>query len=109
MVTEFFPLIGIHRNCTLRNHAMPFGPQYSFVLGKTSGSTNALQYWPAPKWPNSPQAWRKRKVVWPASTPVPNNSNSKIVFSSPYLVGVVDLAPKRVCLTLKYALPLGAN
>ena len=73
---EFFPLRGIQRNCTLRNQAIPFGPQYSFVFGNTSGSTKVLQFWPAPNWPNSPYACRKRKVVCPASTPVPNNSNS---------------------------------
>src|SRR5204863_4867953 len=105
----FFPLSGIQRNCTLRNQGMPFGPQYSFVFGNTSGSTNTLQFWPAPKCPNSPYACRRRNVVWPASAPVPNNSNSNFVISSPYLVGVDDLTPKRDCLTLKYAFPLGAN
>ena len=66
---------------------------------KASGSVNGLQYWPAANWPNSPQAWRSRNVVWPESTPVPNNSNSKMVFKSPRLVGVVVLTPSRLCRT----------
>ncbi len=66
---------------------MPFGPQYSIELGKTSGSMNGLQVCPAPICPSSPQAWRRRKVVCPASAPTPNSSNSKIVLSSPSFVG----------------------
>ena len=45
------------------------------------------------------QAWRSRNVVWPESTPVPNNSNSKIVLRSPRVVGVDVLNPSRLCLT----------
>jgi hypothetical protein len=38
-------------------------------LGNTSISMKADQYCPAPNCPSSPQAWRSRKVVWPASSP----------------------------------------
>src|SRR3982751_2209224 len=102
-------LIGVQRTWTLRNHARPVGPQYSSELGKASGSVNGLQYWPAPKVPTSPHAWRRRKVVWPASTPVPNSSNSKIVFRSPNAVGVEDLTPNRVCRTPANTFPPGLN
>lgn len=101
------PRTGTHRTCTLRKNTMPGGPQYSRVFGNTSMSINGLQVCPAPNGPSSPYAWRKRKVVWPASTPVPNSSNSKMVFSSPRSVSVDDLTPKRVCLTLAKVLPLG--
>src|SRR5215470_13250931 len=94
------PFIGIQRNCTFRNQTIPFGPQYSSSFGKMSGSMKVLQYCPAPKSPSSPQACRNRNVVWPASSPTPNNSNSKTVFNSPYLVGVYVLTPNRVCRTL---------
>src|SRR6188472_1088291 len=89
-------LIGVHRTWTFRYQASPVGPQYSSELGNASGSVNGLQYWPAPKLPNSPHACRSRNVVWPESTPVPNNSNSKVVFSSPRLVGVDVLTPNRL-------------
>src|SRR4029453_11741560 len=101
-------IAGVQRNWTLRYHARPVGPQYSSELGNASGSVNGLQYWPAPNWPSSPQAWRSRNVVWPESTPVPNNSNSKMVLSSPRLVGVDVLTPRRLCLTpakLLWSLP----
>src|SRR6185295_3839902 len=90
---------GVQRNWTLRYHARPVGPQYSSELGNASGSVNGLQYWPAPKAPSSPHAWRRRNVVCPSSTPVPNSSNSKMVFRSPAVVGVVDLKPRRLCRT----------
>src|SRR6476646_7022895 len=92
-------LIGVQRNWTLRNHASPVGPQYSSEFGNASGSVNGLQYWPAPNAPSSPQAWRRRKVVCPESTPVPNSSNSNMVFKSPIVVGVDDLTPRRLCRT----------
>src|SRR4029078_9213750 len=92
-------LIGVQRSWTLRYQARPVGPQYSSEFGNTSGSVNGLQYLPAPKAPTQHQAWRSRNVVWPESTPVPNNSNSKIVFRSPRSVGVVDFTPKRLCRT----------
>src|SRR4029453_3621583 len=92
-------LIGVHRSWTLRYHGMPVGPQYSSELGYTSGAGKGLQYWPAPKVPSSPQACRSRNVVCPESTPVPNSSNSKIVFSSPRSVGVDVLNPSRLCRT----------
>ena len=47
---------GVQRSCTLRKNTMPFGPQYSIEFGKTSGSMNGLQVWPAPICPSSPQA-----------------------------------------------------
>ncbi len=75
---------------------MAFGPQYSMELGKTSMSMNGLQVWPAPIWPSSPQAWRRRKVVCPASAPTPNSSNSKVVLSSPRLVGMKPFTPSRL-------------
>ena len=74
---------GIQRAWTFRKNTMPFGPQYSIELGKTSGSMNGLHVWPAPKWPSSPYACRSRNVVWPASTPVPKSSYSNTVLSSP--------------------------
>src|SRR4030095_6838039 len=88
---------------------MPVGPQYSTELGNTSISINGLQYCPAPKCPNWPYAWRKRMVVWPASTPVPNISNSNCVKSFPTGVGKVDFTPSLDCLTLAKKLPSGAN
>src|SRR5688572_30452938 len=88
---------------------MPFGPQYSIEFGNTSMSMNGLQVWPAPNLPSSPQACRRRNVVWPASTPVPNSSNSKIVRSSPACVGVKLLTPSRLCRTPANQLPSGAN
>ena len=87
---------GVQRSCTLRKNTMPFGPQYSTEFGKTSMSMNGLQVWPAPTWPSSPQAWRRRNVVWPASTPVPNSSNSKMVLISPTSVGMKPLTPRRL-------------
>ena len=57
---------------------------------------NGLQVWPAPNWPSSPQAWRRRNVVCPASTPVPNSSNSKIVLISPTSVGMKPFTPRRL-------------
>src|SRR4029079_8924655 len=96
MTTECSSLIGVHRTWTLRYHAMPVGPQYSSEFGKMSGSVNGLQYWPAPNCPSSPHAWRRRNVVCPSSTPVPNSSNSKIVFKSPCEVGGEDLKPRRL-------------
>ncbi len=66
---------------------------------------NGLHVWPAPNAPNSPYAWRSRNVVWPESTPVPNNSNSNCVFSSPSAVGDEVLTPKRVCRTPANQLP----
>ena len=90
------PLTGVQRTCTLRKNTIPVGPQYSSEFGKTSGSMNGLSVWPAPNAPSSPQAWRRRIVVWPASTPVPNMSNSNLVFSSPRSVGDDVLTPKRV-------------
>src|SRR5580765_971820 len=84
---------------------MPFGPQYSTVLGNTSMSMNGLQYCPAPHLPSSPYAWRSRIVVWPASTPTPYISNSNCVLSSPLSVGNQDFTPKRVWRALKNVLP----
>ena len=46
--------------------------------------------------PSSPHAWRRRKVVCPSSTPVPNSSNSKMVFSSPRLGRASALTPRRL-------------
>src|SRR3954465_7514510 len=89
-------LTGVQRTWTLRYQARPVGPQYSSELGKASGSVNGLQYCPAPNAPSSPHAWRRRKVVCPESTPVPNSSNSKIVFRSPRSVAVDDLKPRRL-------------
>ena len=47
-------------------------------------------------------------MVWPASTPVPNRSNSNLKLSgmppSPR-VGIVPFTPKRLCLTLTLAWP----
>ncbi len=54
MVRKLSPLIGIHRTCTLRKKAIPLGPQYSTVFGKTSMSMNGLQVCPAPNAPSSP-------------------------------------------------------
>src|SRR5215471_21064698 len=99
IVTLVSPLRGIHRTCTFLKKTMPVGPQYSSELGNTSGSINGLQVCPAPNCPNSPYACLKRNVVCPSSTPTPNSSNSKVVFSSPRLVCVELLAPKRVCRT----------
>ena len=87
---------GVQRSCTFRKKTMPFGPQYSTEFGKTSMSMNGLQVWPAPTWPSSPQAWRRRNVVWPASTPVPKSSNSKIVLISPASVGMKPFTPRRL-------------
>ena len=87
---------GVQRSCTFRKNTIPFGPQYSIEFGKTSGSMNGLQVWPAPNWPSSPQAWRRRNVVCPASTPVPNSSNSKIVLISPTSVGMKPFTPSRL-------------
>jgi len=96
IVIRVSPLIGIQRTWTFRKSGMPVGPQYSSELGNTSMSMNGLQVWPAPTCPNSPQAWRKRNVVWPASTPVPNSSNSKIVLISPTSVGMKPFTPRRL-------------
>ena len=35
-------------------------------------------------------------MVCPESTPVPNSSNSKMVFNGPRSVGVYDLTPRRL-------------
>ena len=69
-------LNGSQNTCTLRKNSMPFGPQYSRMFGKTSTSMNWLLVWPAPNCFHWPHAWRRRIVVWPASTPTPNMSNS---------------------------------
>ena len=87
---------GVQRSCTFRKNTMPFGPQYSMEFGNTSGSMKGLQVWPAPICPSSPQAWRRRNVVCPASTPVPNSSNSKMVLTSPTSVGMKPLTPRRL-------------
>ena len=97
--------MGIHRTWTLRKKTMPVGPQYSSEFGKTSGSMNGLQVWPAPNAPSSPYAWRRRNVVWPESTPVPNSSNSNCVFSSPSGVGDDVFTPNRLCRTPAKVLP----
>ena len=39
------------------------------TLGNTSPSMNRLCVWPARNGPSSPQNWRRRIVVWPASAP----------------------------------------
>jgi hypothetical protein len=92
----FSLLHGVQRTWTLRKKTIPFGPQYSIEFGNTSMSMNGLQYWPAPNWPSSPQAWRRRNVVWPASTPVPKSSNSKMVLTSPTSVGMKPFTPSRL-------------
>ena len=87
---------GVQRAWTLRKNTIPVGPQYSIEFGNTSGSMNGLQVWPAPNAPSSPQAWRSRKVVCPASTPVPKSSNSKMVLTSPTSVGMKPFTPSRL-------------
>ena len=76
--------------------------QYWSPFGDPDVYPNTLEYWGptgipwSPNAPSSPHAWRRRKVVCPESTPVPNSSNSKMVFSSPIAVGVDDLTPRRL-------------
>ncbi len=96
---------GVQRTCTFRKKTIPFGPQYSTEFGNTSGSMNGLQVWPAPNAPSSPQAWRRRNVVCPASTPVPKSSNSKIVLTSPTSVGMKPFTPSRLWRTPKKVWP----
>ena len=79
---------GVQRTCGLRRNTMPVGPQYSTVFGNTSPSMNRLLVCPAPNSPSSAHTWRTRMVVSPASSPTPNRSNSKMVFSSPRSVGM---------------------
>ena len=72
-------------------------------------SMKGLQVWPAPTWPSSPQACRRRNVVWPASTPVPKSSNSKMVLISPALGGDEALHAERLWRTPAKKWPSSPN
>ncbi len=69
-------------------------------------SIQLVLVWPASSGPQLAQAWRRRMVVWPSSTPTPNRSNSNLAFSGMPPASMPPCTPNRLWRTLRIAWPL---